>query len=144
MGGKCPIWAKTGECHMGWKCLFVQSHMTETTQDDGRKELCLVRDSSRFPPETLADDDGFADGFAGIVNNVPAAKKIELSRKKKDFSKSDQCIQWQDEDIKLARRVFNSKNDDGTPKTQHEKTQEYRAAFVDPPFKPSEIGRAHV
>ncbi|POS77561.1 tRNA-dihydrouridine synthase 3 [Diaporthe helianthi] len=143
LGGKCPVWDKTGECPMGWKCLFVRSHMAEITHDDGRKELCLVKDSSRFPPEAPADGDGFADGFAGIVNNVPAAKKIELSRKKKDFSISDQCIQWQEEDIKLARRVFNSKNEDGTPKTQSEKTHEYRAAFIDPPFKPSEKRRIY-
>lgn len=138
-GGKCPVWEKTGVCPMGWKCLFVRSHMTEVTHPDGKKELCLVRDANRSLPDSEVEE----GGLPGVVNNVSTEKKIALNRKKVDLSKSDQYIQWVEQDSNLVRKVFNAKKEDGTANMEEDRAKEYRAAFVDPPFKPSEKRRIY-
>lgn len=138
-GGRCPMFEATGDCPVGWKCLFVKSHSTEVTHADGTKELVLVKDAERKKPVP----EGEEEGFPGIVNVVSMDKKIILNRKKYDFSKSDQYVQWLQRDTDSMRKIWNSKTDTGATKPEDEKLQEYRAAFVEPPFKPSEKRRVY-
>lgn len=138
-GGKCPIYEVSGDCPVGWKCLFVHSHSEDTTLPDGTKELVLLKDPSRKKPLPKGEE----DGFPGVVNIISAEKKILLSKKKVDFAKSQQYVDWLDKDTDIMRKIFNTKTEEGTPKTNDEKLREYRAAFVDPPFKPSEKRRVY-
>lgn len=137
--GKCPIYEISGDCPVGWKCLFVKSHSKEVTLPDGRKELVLLKD----PEQKQSGTEGENDAFPGVVNAVSSEKKILLSRKKLNLSKSQQYIDWLDKDTDIMRKIFNTKTEAGEPKSNEERFQEYRAAFVDPPFKPSEKRRVY-
>lgn len=139
MGGKCPIYEVSGDCPMGWKCLFVQSHSEERTHPDGTAELVLLKDLERKKPKP----EGEEGDFPGIVNTVSAEKKMALSRKRADLSKSQKYIDWLEKDTDISRKIFNAKRNDENPKSNDEKLQEYRAAFVDPPLKPSEKRRVY-
>lgn len=139
LGGKCPIYEVSGDCPMGWKCLFVQSHSREMTHPDGTAELVLLKDLERKKPKP----EGEEGDFPGVVNTVSAEKKIALSRKRADLSKSQKYIDWLEKDIDLSRKIFNPKRNDEAPKSNDEKLQEYRAAFVEPPLKPSEKRRVY-
>lgn len=138
-GGKCPVHEVNGFCPVGWKCLFKDSHSKEITHPDGSKELVLVIDHDRKKPRPEGED----EGFPGVVNNVPTEKKILLSRKRADLSKSQQYVEWLEKDVELSRKCFNTKTTEGTPKTNDEKLASYRASFVEPPFKPSEKRRLY-
>lgn len=139
LGGKCPVFEAHGFCPVGWKCMFSKSHSEEKTHPDGKKELVLLSRERRAE----AGPDGQDEGFPGVINNVSAEKKISLSRKRTDFSKSQKYIDWLDQDAQLTRKYFHQKTTEGVSKTNDEKLADYRAAFVDPPFKPSEKRRIY-
>ncbi|GAB1310298.1 tRNA-dihydrouridine synthase 3 [Madurella fahalii] len=129
-GGQCPVWEKYGKCPSGWRCLFVKSHMKEIEREDGRKELVLVSD----PGDKRADqEDGeIGEVKPGVVNIVSAAAKIDMSRKRVKLEKSDQYLDWLAKDTELYRKYYHKKKDD------EEESKDYRAQYVEPPFKPSE------
>ncbi len=134
--GKCPVWEKFGKCPSGWRCLFVHSHMEEVKSDDGRSELVLLVDASKQP----AKDDGVEEGNdqrPGVVNMVSTGLKIDLSRKRVPMEKSDQYLAWLAKDTELNRKHFHKQKDD------MDETKDYRAQYVEPPFKPSEKRRIY-
>ena len=166
-GGKCPVFEQHGSCPSGWKCRFVKSHMQEVEREDGRKELVLTNNDNneahkdnnkgtRQATET-AKADGAVDGSGenvekerkpgndepeerrlGVFNVVPMAHKIELNRKRTNFAKADQFIQWTNQEAELANELHHRKKDQST-----EGIEDLRARFVDPPFKPSEKRRLY-
>lgn len=137
-GGQCPIYEVSGNCPMGWKCLFVKSHSEEITHEDGSKELVLLKDPERKKTTVPGEE-----AFPGTVNNVPTSRKVELSRKRYDFSKSQAYVEWLEKDSELMRKIFNSKQEEGVSKSYDQKVQDYRAAFIEPPLKPSEKRRVY-
>ncbi|CAN8100909.1 unnamed protein product [Discula destructiva] len=141
--GKCPVYETIGECPMGWKCLFVKSHSTETTHADGRKELVLLTNPGKQKSKAEGHVDKGESNLPGVINAVSAERKAQLNRRKYDLSRSEKYVEWLDKDTGLMRKIFNSRKDDQATKTQEEKLQEYRAEFVDPPFKPSEKRRIY-
>ncbi|GJN70379.1 tRNA-dihydrouridine synthase 3 [Purpureocillium lilacinum] len=148
-GGKCPVFEQYGWCPSGWKCRFVKSHMEEVERDDGRKELVLVnrsaenegKDGEEKEDGTKSDDRGQGDHDerrAGIVNAVPLTDKINLSRKRVDFTKADEYIKWMNKES-----VINNEFHHRRKAQSDEGIEDLRARFVDPPFKPSEKRRLY-
>lgn len=147
LGGKCPVYEQHGRCPSGWKCRFVKSHMKEVEHEDGRKELVLLGGIAK-PESTTAPED-VDDGMKkkeqdpeelrpGVVNVVDMDKKIELNRKRVDFSKADEYIQWLNQEAKLSETFQNRRKEQST-----EGIEDLRAQYVDPPFKPSEKRRLY-
>ncbi|KAK0631805.1 tRNA-dihydrouridine(47) synthase [NAD(P)(+)] [Immersiella caudata] len=132
-GGVCPVWEKFGKCPSGWRCLFLSSHMKEIEHEDGRKELVLVSDSDKLASaESNEAEDKPEEKRYGVVNDVPPNIKIDLSRKRVNFEKSDQYLAWLSKDTELYRFHHHRHKDDV------DETKDYRAQYVEPPFKPSE------
>ncbi|CAG9955062.1 unnamed protein product [Clonostachys rosea f. rosea IK726] len=140
-GGKCPIFEQHGRCSAGWKCRFVKSHMREVEHEDGRKELVLIdnvtKQDSNGSEEAKGSED-VEDRRADVFNIVPMQNKIDLNRKRVDFSRSEKYIEWLNKETKANDKLFQATKDK-TP----EEMAELRAAFVDPPFKPSEKRRIY-
>lgn len=142
-GGRCPVFEEYGRCASGWKCRFVQSHMREVERDDGRKELVLLErdpDSSDGTGLKIADrpkDPDTEDQRPATYNVVGYQTKIDLNRKRVDFSRADEYIEWLNKEAKSNDAVGQRRKDD----TQT--LEELRAQFVDPPFLPSEKRRLY-
>lgn len=137
--GKCPVWEKLGRCPNGWRCLFLRSHMKEIEHEDGRKELILIEDPDRKQPGDLG-----GDNMPGVVNIVTMEQKLQLGKKKVDFSVSEKYIAWTDKDQDMTRKLFNQKRTDSSHATSRDAAvEDYRANFVDPPFKASEKRRLY-
>ncbi|KAK0618021.1 hypothetical protein B0T17DRAFT_609206 [Bombardia bombarda] len=128
LSGGCPVFATYGRCTSGWRCLYVKSHMEEVTREDGRTELVLVEKEDAVKP---ADDDEM-DAKPGVVNNVPPQVKLNLSRKKVVMEKSEEYIKWLAVDTELIRTHYHKQKGD------EDEAKDYRAQYVEPPFKPSE------
>jgi tRNA-dihydrouridine synthase 3 len=151
--GQCPVYAAHGRCASGWKCRFVKSHMKEVEHEDGRKELILLgkaaaanananekaggNNTANDAPD--AKETGQDEERPGVFNVVPMDKKINLNRKRVDFTRSDQYIKWLDHEVKLNSDINNRRKNSQNP----EELQELRAQFTDPPFKPSEKRRLY-
>ncbi|KAK4170441.1 hypothetical protein QBC43DRAFT_224795 [Cladorrhinum sp. PSN259] len=133
-GGKCPLLDKFGKCPSGWRCLFVNSHMKEVAHEDGRKELVLVGESGKEPTEEDGED---GEIQTGVVNVIPANIKIDLSRKRVNFDKSEKYLEWLNKDTELTRKHFHKQKDG------QDEHQDYRASYIEPPFKPSEKRRIY-
>ncbi|KAK2043042.1 dihydrouridine synthase [Colletotrichum somersetense] len=132
--GKCPVFEQLGVCPSGWKCRFVKSHMKEIDREDGRKELVLVEE----PKETKTGgeaptDAGREDLRPGVYNNTENQLKIDLSRKRVDFTETDKYITWMNKEARLGDE-FHQRRKDQVISNQ----EDLRAQFVDPPLKPSE------
>ncbi|KAK4129470.1 FMN-linked oxidoreductase [Parathielavia appendiculata] len=133
-GGKCPVWEKYGRCPSGWRCLFIQSHMDEAEREDGRSELVLVG-NARKQSEDGEEEAG--EVWPGVVNMVSAATKIDLSRKRIKLEKSDQYLDWLAKDTERYRDHYHKH------KNEADESKDYRAQYVEPPFKPSEKRRVY-
>lgn len=136
-GGKCPLLEKFGRCPSGWRCLFVTSHMKEVTREDGQNELILLDASGN---KAASSENGVEDGNeiqTGVVNIVPGNIKIDLSRKRVNFEKSDKYLEWLNKDTELSRKYFHKQ------KYDQDEPVDYRAAYIEPPFKPSEKRRIY-
>ena len=131
-GGKCPVWEKFGRCLSGWRCRFVSSHMEEVEREDGRKELILTTDPSKPQP---ADDEN-DDKRPEVMNIVPTQLKFDLQRKKVPLEKSDKYLGWLNKDMDRYTKSF-------APGADESLKQEYRAAYVEAPLKPSEKRRIY-
>ncbi|KAG6119508.1 hypothetical protein E4U13_007564 [Claviceps humidiphila] len=144
--GKCPVFEQYGTCFSGWKCRFVRSHMKEVEHDDGRKELVLIDNSN---DKEFAGEDGSKkvqvtggdetdERRPGIYNNVDMSIKIELNRKRVDFTKADEYIKWMNDEANINNDINQLRKDQSG-----ESIDDIRARFVDPPFKPSEKRRLY-
>ncbi|KAK0384004.1 hypothetical protein NLU13_8093 [Sarocladium strictum] len=127
-GGQCPVFEANGRCASGWKCRFVGSHSEEVTHEDGRKEMVL------HGTATEAGQDELEETRPGVHNNVPASIKVDMGRKRVDFSKSDKYLEWLHGQARAVEAMHNQ------PDTSEE---DRRAQFIDPPFKPSEKRRLY-
>lgn len=144
LGGKCPVFEEHGYCPSGWKCRFVRSHMEEVEREDGRKELVLPDKSN--PTEPAGEDDAAKDKSRdaeevrlGIHNVVSMDVKIDLNRKRTDFSKADEYIKWLDSEATRNHDLHHMRKEDEAKQT----VEDIKATFVDPPFKPSEKRRLY-
>ncbi|KAH6634269.1 hypothetical protein B0J18DRAFT_360172 [Chaetomium sp. MPI-SDFR-AT-0129] len=135
--GKCPVWEKYGMCPSGWRCLFVRSHMEEIKRDDGRLELVLVEDASKRPAANGEDEEETGEVKPGVVNLVATSIKFDLSKKKIPMEKSDQYLNWLAKDTEKYTKHYHA------GKEQKDETNDYRAQYVEPPFKPSEKRRLY-
>ncbi|KAH8880085.1 dihydrouridine synthase [Thozetella sp. PMI_491] len=132
MGGKCPVWESYGRCPSGWRCRFVSSHMEEIEREDGRKELVLTTDPSKDPRFGEAE----VEARPGVVNIVLSRQKFDMEKKKFDFSMSEKYIEWLNKDMDIYAKNF-------APKVPEDQRRDYRAEYVEPPFKPSEKRRLY-
>lgn len=151
---KCPIFDVYGKCASGWKCRFVKSHSEEIEHEDGRKELVLLPREEAAQPKT---EDGETEPKAdeapkkelnakpiddearhGITNIVDMSIKIDLNRKRIDFSDADKYITWLTQESKLNDSFHQRRRDQSA-----ESIEDLRAQFVDPPFRPSEKRRLY-
>jgi tRNA-dihydrouridine synthase 3 len=169
--GVCPVWDVKGYCSAGWKCRFVKSHSTEHETEDGRKELILVEDPERMAKAGITEENKHKD--IGVYNVPPLQQKIDLSKRRVDFSKADQYIQWvnntwskeavtrhnkkkvdEDEEVEPAdgdtastkAKSINVDENGNVPLPKDgidEDMQDSRAGFTDPPFLPSEKRRLY-
>lgn len=147
--GKCPVFVKYGWCPSGWKCRFVRSHMEEVEREDGRKELILINNSGK-DNKTVKKDGGMAaaegteaeDSRPGVVNVVPMSAKIDMNRKRLDFSQADQYIRWMDAESKSNQKNHHRRKEDIAAEGETP-AEDSRAQYVEPPFKPSEKRRLY-
>ncbi|KAF4339619.1 tRNA-dihydrouridine synthase 3 [Fusarium beomiforme] len=137
-GGICPVFEAHGHCPSGWKCRFVKSHMKEIEHEDGRKELVLISTSANNGENGEPRDEGSEEQRPAIFNVVGMDKKIELNRKRTDFTRSDQYINWLNKEAKLSEEFMNRRKNQST-----DGIEDLRARFVDAPFKPSEKRRLY-
>ena len=121
--GKCPLFAAKGWCSSGWSCRFVGSHSAEHETDDGRKELVLLREGN--------DDQTTEDGVA-VVNAISSSTKYELMKKKYATPKTDKYLEW----------MNGAQNHDDLLDDEEER-HERRAAYKEPPYRPSEKRRVY-
>lgn len=131
--GKCPVWATFGKCPSGWRCLFVSSHMQEVEHQDGRTELVLVDD----PSKPSGDDDELGEMKPGVMNMVATQIKLDLSRKRVKLDMSEKYLEWLAKDIEMYRDHYHKQKDD------EDVAKDYRAQYIEPPFKPSEKRRIY-
>jgi tRNA-dihydrouridine synthase 3 len=129
--GKCPLWEETGKCSAGWRCRFAGGHSKEIEREDGRKELVMLEKS----------DDGKVQeaNESGVVNVVDNKHKMNLRKKKYPTPKADKYLAWFND-------MESGKNRDGKKEVAHETDgdkEDARAAFKDPPLRPSEKRRIY-
>ncbi|KAM0204245.1 hypothetical protein ACHAPA_009320 [Fusarium lateritium] len=136
--GKCPVFEAHGHCPSGWKCRFVRSHMKEIEHEDGRKELVLINTAADGGQNGAPKDEGSEEQRPAIHNVVGIDKKINLNRKRTDFTRSEQYISWLNKESKFSEELMNRRKDQST-----EGIEDLRARYVDPPFKPSEKRRLY-
>lgn len=144
--GICPIWKDKGRCHVGWKCRFVGSHMTERDVGEGIKELVL-----------LENEHSSADGSSevGILNTVSTQAKIDLLKRRIATPKANEYSDWLETNGREIEKSFqrdfqrdraqssiaDPENENGTD--QREELHNNRARYTDPPFLPSEKRRIY-
>jgi tRNA-dihydrouridine synthase 3 len=128
--GVCPAFGQYGKCPAGWRCRFLQSHMTEVERPDGRKELTLVETEAGEP------DARSQDWAPGVVNIVSWQDKVDLQRKKFNHEKSEKYLAWLEADSKLLHKHYHQK-------AGAEDWSGYRASFVEAPLRPSEKRRLY-
>lgn len=129
--GKCPLWEQTGRCSAGWRCRFAGGHSKEVEREDGRKELIML----------ASKDDGNAQetNESGVVNFVDNKHKITLRKKKYPTPKSDVYLAWLN---KMEGGKKDQKPGDDALEANGEK-QDARAAYIEPPLRPSEKRRIY-
>ncbi|KAI9171704.1 tRNA-dihydrouridine(47) synthase [NAD(P)(+)] [Paramyrothecium foliicola] len=152
-GGKCPIFEKHGKCPSGWKCRFVKSHMKEIEHEDGKKELVLVTkdtldtapkdtategDAEKNETDEKSKEDDTEEQRPDIFNVVKMSVKIDLNRKRLDFTQANKYIEWLNQETKISEDFHHRRKELGI-----ESMDDLRARFVDPPFKPSEKRRLY-
>ncbi|KAF6820690.1 tRNA dihydrouridine [Colletotrichum sojae] len=138
-GGKCPVFEEWGTCPSGWKCRFVNSHMKEVDHEDGRKELILVEEPKEGKTNGEAPvGPGREDLRPGVYNNTENQLKIDLSRKRVDFTETDKYITWMNKETRLGDEFHQRRKDQRIGDNG-----DLRAQYVEPPLKPSEKRRLY-
>lgn len=138
---QCPIFQIKGKCNAGWKCRFVGSHSVERDTEDGKKELVLVDNVKQLPEGAEEEEEGL-----GVVNVVPMSAKIEMRRKKVSLPKSEKYVAWLDKRQSEVDKYYNEKKAASAAANEDQQDsamQDQRAAFTDPPFRPSEKRRIY-
>ncbi|KPM40690.1 tRNA-dihydrouridine(47) synthase [NAD(P)(+)] [Neonectria ditissima] len=138
LGGQCPVFEQYGKCPSGWKCRFVKSHMKEIEHEDGRKEFVLIDNSAEDGKDLGPKDEPSEEQRPGVSNIVDMIKKIDLNRKRVDFTRSDEYIKWMNQEARANEEFQNRRKAQST-----EGIEDLRARYVDPPFKPSEKRRLY-
>ncbi|KAJ4520505.1 tRNA-dihydrouridine synthase 3 [Exophiala dermatitidis] len=161
--GLCPVWEVKGRCSAGWKCRFVGSHSKEIEHEDGRRELVLVEDPERIAKHSQTSGEGEE---AGVANVLTAQQRTDLMKRKMPTPKSDVVLPWIDKQTKKPseqggrRRQNGDNNQSGSgtglrnsssPEPEGGSTEQgteinlsdSRAAFQDPPLRPSEKRRLY-
>lgn len=132
--GVCPNFETKGRCKEGWKCRWAGSHSEEIERDDGRKEL--VQKQKRDTAEQCAANDhgdDEEDQDNGVVNIVSNGDKITLRKKKWATPLSDKYLKWLNSQV----------GEDGNRISDHDLNHDHRAAYSDPPLRPSEKRRIY-
>lgn len=131
----CRLYELFGQCPSGWRCRFVKYHMTTYKHEDGKEELVLTRkkpapdgDSTTSEHEPILSPYEPVPSSTGNV--VSKRQKIDLNRRRVDFSKASQYCTWLDKEAK----VFNAYHN----RQRNQTMADLRADFVEPPFEPSE------
>lgn len=132
--GKCPIWEQTGKCPAGWRCRFASGHSKEIEHEDGRKELVLLEEKSSAKADSNGEPD---DQGVGVVNVVSNADKITLRKKKFPTKNADKYVDWLNAMDKERDKEHNKKG------IKKESNGDARAAYVEPPLRPSEKRRVY-
>jgi tRNA-dihydrouridine synthase 3 len=139
--GICPVWARRGRCHVGWKCRFVGSHSREVELADGRKELVLVENPDLVAKYPTSSDSTDAD----VANVISVQDRINLTKKKFATPISEKYVTWLDHE-------YDSRNERSSkPKTEHsdahingaDSKADNAAAYQDTPLLPSEKRRLY-
>ncbi|EXJ83465.1 tRNA-dihydrouridine synthase 3 [Capronia coronata CBS 617.96] len=151
--GLCPVWETKGRCPGGWKCRFVGSHSKEVEHDDGRRELVLVEDPERIAKYSQTFSEGEE---AGVANVLSPQQRMDLTKRRITTPKSDACLSWMDKQTKnpsdqgrkgqdnaSLRNSSSPEPGDGRKETNGESQADSRAAFQDPPLRPSEKRRLY-
>ena len=125
--GKCPVFAAKGWCSVGWKCRFSGSHSMERENEDGRKELVLLRQGA---VDESKDD---ADVETSIINVISSEKRIEISKRKYPTVKTEKYLEW----------MNSAQENEGPFDQDYEEAQSNRAMYKEPPFLPSEKRRIY-
>lgn len=108
--------------------------MKEVEREDDRMELLLVEDPSRNPKGAHYGD----DQYPGVVNVLPVTDRTNLERKRFNFERADKYCKWLEADAALSHSAHNKrKEEEANP------IDDYRAQYVEPPFKPSEKRRIY-
>ncbi|MBE3049227.1 tRNA-dihydrouridine synthase family protein [Candidatus Bathyarchaeota archaeon] len=136
----CRLYEVFGQCPSGWKCRFVKHHMTTYKHEDGREELVLTRktpasDDESATPEHRPILTPYEPMPSSTKNIVSKPQKIELNRRRADFSKANQYCDWLDKEAKIFNAYHNRRS--------HETMADLRASFVEPPFEASEKRRLY-
>lgn len=134
--GQCPIYEVKGYCHLGWKCRFAGSHSEERATEDGRQELILKED-----PDRKAKFQNLEEEEAEVVNIVPKEVKFGLSRRKIGTPRSDQYLEWINENKDAERELFDAHH--GDKEGLKEEKEARRAEYIEAPFRPSEKRRLY-
>ncbi|PKS08214.1 hypothetical protein jhhlp_005156 [Lomentospora prolificans] len=142
--GVCPQYELFGRCPAGFKCRFIEHHMTTYEHPDGQKELVLTqkRASSGEDGEDAPGDEPILERYdpppSTARNIVDKGSKIELSRRRVNFQKADDFCNWLDQEAKINDTFHNRQR-----KQADTDMAELRAQFVEPPFLPSEKRRLY-
>jgi tRNA-dihydrouridine synthase 3 len=133
--------------------------MKEIEHEDGRKELVLIENDTQNGEaknseanEAVKTDAEQKEGEQGdapkddeteeqrpdIFNVVKMSVKIDLNRKRLDFTRSNKYIEWLNSETKISEDFHHRRKELGI-----ESMDDLRARFVDPPFKPSEKRRLY-
>jgi tRNA-dihydrouridine synthase 3 len=134
--GQCPVYEVKGYCHLGWKCRFADSHSEERTTEDGRQELVLRED-----PERKAKFKDLEEDEVAVVNILPKDVRFGLSRRKIGTPRSDQYLEWINNNKDVERDLFDAHHGD-TDGLKEEK-EARRAEYKEAPFRPSEKRRLY-
>ncbi|EXJ87303.1 tRNA-dihydrouridine synthase 3 [Capronia epimyces CBS 606.96] len=149
--GLCPVWETKGRCPAGWKCRFVGSHSKEVERDDGRRELVLIEDAERIEKYSQTSCEGEE---AGVANVITAQQRMSLTKKKIATPKADACLKSLDSQAQnpadQGRRGNGAVRNSSSPEpvgegdgTNGRDQADSRAAFHDPPLRPSEKRRLY-
>lgn len=134
--GECPVWKTTGKCPAGWRCRFAGGHSREVELKDGRKELVQLDGKSGSASDANCEE----DQGVGVLNVMSISNRIELRKKKLQTPKADSYVNW----------LNNSEGRDGKGKKKpaddsrtNGDEQDNRAAYSEPPLRPSEKRRIY-
>jgi tRNA-dihydrouridine synthase 3 len=138
--GTCPIWEIKGNCSAGWRCRFAGSHSKEIEREDKRMELTqVVKDEV---PSNGVSKENEEEESVGVTNVVSVGDKIRLRKRQVPMTKSDKYLEYLNQPLDEKDRKQDSERD-AKPANDTNGLHEDRAAFKEPPLRPSEKRRIY-
>jgi tRNA-dihydrouridine synthase 3 len=128
--GTCPVFQVKGVCNAGWSCRFAGSHSKAVKHEDGRDDMAQIRNQIDASADANGEDE---ESGIGVANAIDVSHKLTLRKKKFPTPKADKYLGW-----------LNSLPADW--QAQKRETQEkldHRAAYGEPPLRPSEKRRIY-